>query len=151
MAKPTAEELEPPLGYFNYADSYLYAAKQLVALDLKITHRLAPIYFLYHQAIELYLKAFLRLNKQTLHDIKGHKFVLLARKAAKFGMSFDDEDKLVFELLDSSDVVITARYLRVGLTTRPSMEALDRTCDSVRDLVAIRMKKDGEKIRLFPK
>ncbi len=45
---PTDEELAPPLGFFNYADSYWYAAQQLRNLKLKIPHSGAPIYFLYH-------------------------------------------------------------------------------------------------------
>ena len=148
---PTDEELAPPLGYFNYADSYWYAAQQLEKLNLKIPHARAPVYFLYHQAIELYLKTFQRLKNEKVLAIKGHKIGVLSRKVKKYGVSFDDDHHVVFKLLDSADVVVTARYLKVGFTTRPSIEALDRTCSSVRALVATHMKQAGEKIRLFPK
>ena len=75
----------------------------------------------------------------------------LSRKTQKFGLSFDDEDILIFGLLDSSDVVITARYLKVGFYNRPFIEGLERTCKSVRDLVATQMMQAGQTIRPFPR
>lgn len=75
----------------------------------------------------------------------------LSRKTQQFGLSFDDEDILIFGLLDSSDVVITARYLKVGFYNRPSIEGLERTCKSVRDLVATQMMQAGQTIRPFPR
>ena len=150
MEKPTEEELAPPIGFFLYADSYWLGAKALLRLDLVVPHSTAPVYFLYHQAIELYLKAFLRLKDHTVAAIKGHRIIPLSKKVRKLGLDFDDDDIEIFGLLDSSDVVTTSRYLRVGFYSRPSLEGLERTCKSVRDLVAREMKLAGIRVRPLP-
>ena len=151
MTPPTEEELAPPIGFFLYADSYWLSARSLSNLNLRTPHATAPVYFLYHQAVELYLKACLRLHGQKVLDIKGHKILPLSRKTQKFGLSFGDEDLVIFGLLDSSEVVMTARYLKVGFYSRPSIEGLERTCKSIRDLVATQMKQAGLSIRPFPR
>ncbi len=89
IRRPTEEELAPPIGFFLYGDSYWSSARILDRLQLKITHSTAPIYFLYHQALELYFKSYLRLHDQTISEIKGHKILPLSRKAEKFGLKFE--------------------------------------------------------------
>lgn len=149
--EPTPEELAPSLGYFNFADLYWYAAQQLHKLKLRMPFSGSPVYFLYHQTVELYLKTFLRLKDETLESFKTHHIGKLAQQVRKHGMKFAKEDNKVFQLLDVGDVAINARYMKRGLTTRPSIAALDNTCANVRELVAIEMKKSGHKLRLFPK
>ena len=110
-SKLTEDERASPIGYFNLADSYWASARELNKLNLKTTHPRSPVNFLYHQAIELYLKSCLRLHGRTAQQIRGHRIVPLANRTNKYGLSFDDEDLEIFELLDSANVVINARYL----------------------------------------
>ena len=147
----TEEERASPIGFFLYGDSYLYSAKELKRLDLRCTHPHAPIYFLYHQSIELYLKAFLRQKGQLVRDIRGHKLVPLAEKAMSFGITIEGSDMYVFELLDYAHIAITARYLRVGPSKRPQLQDLDHTCDNVRSIIATEMRRAGHLLRPFPK
>ncbi len=143
----TEDERAPPIGYFNFADSYWVSARELNKLNLKTTHPKSPVNFLYHQAIELYLKSCLRLHGRTVEQIKGHRIAKLMHQTKKYGISFDDEDMEIFELLDSANVVINARYLRVDCYSQPSVEGLDKTCSNIRDLVAIQMKANGLPVR----
>jgi HEPN domain-containing protein len=147
MAELTPEERSTPIGFFNFADSYWAAASGLHDLKLKSTHRDSPTTFLYHQAIELYLKSFLRLKDVKVADLFGHKIVPLSKRTKKFGLSFDDEDLEVFGLLDSSNSVITARYLQTGFSTCASIEALERTCKSIREAISVHMKQAGLPVR----
>jgi len=147
MDEVAPEECNTPIGFFNFADSYWVAARALHGLKLKSTHPDSPTTFLYHQSIELYLKSFLLLRGVKVADIFGHKIVHLANRTMKLGLSFDDEDLEVFGLLDSSNSVITARYLHVGFFTRASIEALDRTCKNIRGLISTEMKASGIPVR----
>jgi hypothetical protein len=66
-----------PLGFFNLAESYWSAAGALENAKLKTTHPNSPISFLYYHAIELYLKAFLRLHGHSAKELRSKKFTAL--------------------------------------------------------------------------
>ena len=51
-----------PEGLFNTARSYWHSGARLSTADLKVTHPHAPVTFLLCHAVELYLKAYLRLS-----------------------------------------------------------------------------------------
>ena len=56
------EDRTTPLGLFNYARSYWQSGVRLHEARAKVTHPHAPVTLLLAHAIELYLKAFLRLR-----------------------------------------------------------------------------------------
>ena len=65
--------------------------------------RIAPVTMLLAHAVELYLKAFLRLHGVTLKRLAGrkfgHNFKKLAAKAEAEGLTLDDEDSDVMTIL----------------------------------------------------
>lgn len=122
-----------PTGLYHYAVSYHAAAGAVAASGLKATHPEAPITFNYYHAIELYLKAFLRLNGLSVKQLSrvGHNIQRLAEMAKAQGMFFEDEDDDVIAHM-THDNVIGARYIKTGAFRRATIEALERTCNSFR-------------------
>ena len=59
-----------PLGLFNYARSYWQSGVLLHDARAKVTHPNAPVTLLLAHAIELYLKAFLRLRGVGIDESK---------------------------------------------------------------------------------
>jgi hypothetical protein len=62
----TDDDRTTPLGLFNYARSYWQSAVLLHDARARVTHPDAPVTLLLAHAIELYLKAFLRLRGLAL-------------------------------------------------------------------------------------
>jgi hypothetical protein len=151
MRKDNVEDRSSPLGLFNTAESYWQAGMALGTANLRTTHPSAPISFLYYHAIELYLKAYLKLNGYTSDQLRsrkfGHRICCLSEKSAEFGLRFDDEDNAVFSLIATTDAVIRSRYIETGYFTWPANEALQRTCKSLRVSVGQALKKENLPIR----
>jgi HEPN domain-containing protein len=157
LPKPTDEELadeekrSTAVGFFNFAETYRTAARTLRGSRAKSTHKESPIRHAYYHAIELYLKAYLRGKSIHPYDLRvkfRHGVGALSKKAAEFGLEFDDEDIEVFELMTDTDAVIRSRYISAGYFTWPDIAALDRTCNSLRQSVAASLKKSGHFVRL---
>lgn len=140
-----------PLGLYHYAVSYHEAARALAKIKTKTTHPESPIYFLHYHAVELYLKAFLRLQGISVAELAskkfGHKTDRLSNRASEFGLPLYDEDIEVLRLMAETDTVIRSRYLVTGYFTMPALEALDRTCQSLRESVRDAIKKSGTFVR----
>jgi hypothetical protein len=123
MARKTPEEiaeenrLTSEVGLFNYADSYLSCAKQLINSPPPYLRFTAPIEYLLFHAAELYLKSYLRQKGEDLDALKklSHYYQRMFDKAAKFGMNLPPEIYNLFEFLDQTDAVIENRYIRTGL------------------------------------
>lgn len=140
-------------GLFNLAHSYWRSAVALQKVKVKATHPDNPIWFLYIHAVELYLKSFLRAQDVTVADLRkqySHRVGDLAGAAQEKGLQFDDEDEIVLKLITELDLT-TLRYLKTGSFTRPTHEALDRTCNSIHESVAEVLKAQGNSVRQFPK
>lgn len=148
----TDEQRTTPIGLFNFAESYWQAAVALDKAKLTSTHPHSPVSFLYYHAIELYLKSFLRLHGHTPSELQqkfGHSTRRLKNRAAKLGLTFDDEDITVLSKMSKSDVLIRARYIQTGpICDWPALEALNRTCRSLRQLVGAELRKQGIHVRL---
>jgi hypothetical protein len=142
-----AEQRTTPLGFFNTGDSYWHAAAALDKLKLETTHPNSPVYFLYYHAIELYLKAFLRLHGHTMKELSsrkfGHRTCCLTERAAQLGLFFMDEDLQVFSLMATTDAVIRSRYIQTGAFHWPTIEALHRVCESIREPIGQALKQKG--------
>jgi hypothetical protein len=149
-SRPNDDDRTSPLGLFNYARSYRGSAEHLNASRLEVTHAEAPVTFLFYHAIELYLKAFLRLHGKTVEELRkalGHKVADLAGAAAKHGLSLDDEDAEVIGTMADADVVIRSRYIVTGVLSRPTEEALSRTCKSLDAKVSAALALGGVPVR----
>jgi len=152
MAK-AENQLTTPLGLFNFAESYCLSARALSRMRVRATHRASPIFFLYFHAIELYLKSYLRLQGHTAKELRnkfGHKICCLYDLALGHGLGMEDEDGQVISLLCTTTIVIDARYIRTGLFTTPTFEALDRACLSLRQSVGESLRAKGLPVQLLP-
>jgi hypothetical protein len=151
MQKDDVDDRSPPIGLFNTAESYWQAGIALGTANLRTTHPNAPISFLYYHAIELYLKAYLKLNGYTSDQLRsrkfGHRICCLSEKSAECGLRFEDEDNAVFSLIATTDAVIRSRYFERGYFTWPANEALQRTCKSLRTSVGQALKKENVPVR----
>lgn len=141
-----------PFGLFNFAHSYWRSAAALRTIKVQATHPDDPAWFLFCHAIELFLKAFMRAQGTSVKELRdkyGHNVVKLAKAAEKAGLHFDDEDRDVITLMDRMGI-LTLRYIRTGAFTRPTLEALDRTCKSFHRSTADLLRSQGHKVRIYP-
>ena len=143
-------ERTTPEGIFNYADSYLKAASALRKSDTRATHPDAPIRFLCFHAIELFLKSFLLSKGYKVQDLKSHKFghkiSCLANSAVELGVRFTDNDHQIFSWMSETDVIMESRYIVTGYRREPDYETIEKTCNSVREIIARSLQADGRRI-----
>src|SRR3954471_22090948 len=82
-----------PIGWFLFAESYLVCANALRRAPPNGLRFDAPIRYLLFHAMELYLKAFLRLKgfdeTQLMSRVLGHNQVALAELAQEQGLTID--------------------------------------------------------------
>jgi hypothetical protein len=139
----------PPIGLFNFAASYRAAADLLAKEAFKATHPGDPISFLYYHAIELYLKAFLHLQKVSIFKLSGisHDFIKLRVRFQHKGLVIDSKTHEILELLTESDAWGTARYLDVGMLAVPDIEELGRACQRLHKPVGEALAAAGPPVR----
>jgi HEPN domain-containing protein len=139
-----------PLGLFNYARSYWQSGVQLHKSKPNISHPDAPVTLLLAHAIELYLKAFLRLRGLSVGEVKsdfGHNFRKLIREASDRGLPIDEEDEDVASMLTEQETIRTSRYIETGYYQRPGLAALSRTCKSLDEAVLAALRDSGVSAR----
>ena len=146
------QERTTSIGLFNFAESYWQAANALNKVQLKSTHPDSPVAFLYYHAIELYLKAFLRMHGHRPFELAswkfGHSTHRLKNRAEKLGLTFNNEDLEVLSLMATTDAVNRSRYIQTGYFRWPAPGVLDRTCKSLRKSVGSKLREKGITVRL---
>ncbi len=151
-----------PIGTFNYAHSFLGAAKALDRLEWedRETHSDSPAEFLYWHSIELFLKAYLLLDGMELRKLRsrdyGHNITALATEAIKRGLILSDKDQELLSFMPSTEDMIDLRYLKVGVRTVPDFEEIEETCGNLYREVGLQIQKRGISIgfhasRIAPK
>lgn len=110
---------ETPLAWFNLAHAYLHDAATLNAAPKpKVGHYEAPVRFVYVHAIELFLKAYLRLHgldDATLASRRySHHLDRLANEAEKRGLLISRRVRRICNAAADLDDPITARYIKTG-------------------------------------
>jgi hypothetical protein len=126
------------IGLFNYAHSYAQSAVALEEIEPEVSHANAPVHFLYFHAIELYLKSCLVACGDDLEDLRkqfGHKVRPLADRAKLYELTLRVGDEAVIDLMDKTDNVISARYIRLGVHTRLPVIAYFDICYSIHDQI----------------
>ncbi len=75
------DERTNSMGLFNVDEAYRLSAEELRKARVDAGHAEHPIRFLYYHAVELYLKALLRLRHdvETIREDYGHKPLRLVR------------------------------------------------------------------------
>src|SRR5436190_19491218 len=102
----------PPIGLFNFAESYRIAADILAHQHAKELRFDSPIRYLFYHSIELYMKAFLRSGGLTMQDIKerlGHRFSRMRAECMSSGLAFDTSELAILDYI--GDDYMEARYL----------------------------------------
>jgi hypothetical protein len=109
------------LGYLNYAVSYHAAADLVFSEGIEATHPDAPTIFLYGQAAELYLKAFLRLNGDSSTRLWwiGHDLRRLKSRAAQRNLRLGEAEDTVLDWMAETNALERARYHETGSTWQP--------------------------------
>jgi hypothetical protein len=144
------EQRTTPQGLFTFAESYSQAANHLQDADLKTPHPSLPVNFLYYHAIELYLKAFLRLHGHTLKELRNlsHSTRDLQTRSQQLGLLFDEATTETFSLMAANPAILF-RYVRTGGYRWPTHDSLNRTCENLRQSIGDELRKSGVYVRLF--
>jgi hypothetical protein len=121
-----------PLSYLNYAVSYHAAADLVCSEPIEAAHPDAPATFLYCQAAELYLKAFLRLKGHSAARLRwmGHDLGRLARRAGRRGLRLGEPESTVLDWMVATEAWESARYLKTGATSRLPGTLIPNGCSS---------------------
>ena len=137
-----------PIGFYNFAWSYHAAADLICEHELRATHPNAPVMFLYYHAIELYLKSFLRFHGVSAKRLQsiGHDYKRLLSRALKCGLVLGATENEVLNMLDG-EIWSRARYLEIGYLSVPSLDALSRTSQTLREQVGKVLSDAGEPVR----
>jgi len=139
-----------PEGHFHIAESYFLNARRLRTFK-HVGHTDHGVRLMYYTALEVYLKAFLRFCGLSTRELAGrdlgHRYCCILERAGDFGFDVDEEDKAVLYYLSYSDERERVRYIETGSATWIDLDALDRTCWSVRELVFDRLKAAGLPVR----
>ena len=146
-AKRTASIGEAPIGYLRLAWSYLRAA-EVVALAqaesaVTLQHSSSPIAFLVGQAIELFLKSFLRHKGYIASNLSSNKFghkleVLLSEcRSNGFGLNFSSNEDENFKRLAEmhSGKNFESRYLKTGSGTDIDLSVIFGLARGIMDLL----------------
>ena len=143
------DDVTTAIGLYHYGLSYQRAADALGEIKLRSTHPHAPRSFLYYHAIELYMKAFLRNSGLSVSYLKslGHNVSKLKAKYVEHGGFLMDEDIEVLRLMQAGNSPMRSRYIETGLLLAPSLEALNRTAESLGETVFLALKKLGQPVR----
>jgi hypothetical protein len=143
-----------PTGMYNVADAYLISARTLGAARLKHGFAKKPVWFLYFHSVELYLKAFLRLQRLTVEQLSrrpfGHDINALGMRAKELGLVLDAEDDELFRIMGSTDVMIRARYNRTGKAIIVNFHHLDVAAEHLHDEVGAALRRSGQTTRPLP-
>lgn len=122
------DERTNAMGLLSFAHSYWEAAVVLQNTPREAVHRDSPRDYLYYHAIELYLKAYLRLKGRSVAQLRkiGHGIDKLHAAAVEAGLTDDPEDRAVIACI--GDNYLPSRYIRTGAFRRPTPEALWGVC-----------------------
>jgi hypothetical protein len=150
----TEEDRTNEVGLFNVAESYWRSGAALHGLKVDASHayKHKPVEFLYVQAVELYLKSFLRGHGLSARELKtryyGHRVDHLSEKAISLGLPVTHDDRDTIDEIVRADAIIGSRYIRTGSVKSLSVDALDRTCRSLRENVVVALKEKGTPVRI---
>jgi hypothetical protein len=116
---------------------------------LNVTHPVAPITLLLAHSVELYIKAFLRLQGLSVNDLKtgfGHDFRTLVEEVQAHGLHFGDDDKAMAAILTEQESIRRSRCIETELYTKPSLRAMSATCKSLDRSVAAALAQAGHRV-----
>jgi hypothetical protein len=116
----------------------------------KVTHPDAPVTLLLAHAIELHLKAFLRLREVGTEEVKtsfGHDFKKLVEEASSRGLSLGKEEINIAAILTEQESIRRSRYIETGYYQQPGLAALSRACQGLDQSVSAALRDTGMTIQ----
>jgi hypothetical protein len=136
------------LGGDHYAASYHAAADLVYSEGIEATHPDAPATFLYCQAAELYLKAFLRLKGDSAARLWliGHDLRRLSSRAARRGLRLGEVETKVLGWMTSTKAWESARYLETGPTWRLRGTLVPNGCSRLKATVIEEFRRAGQPV-----
>ena len=128
--------------------SYHAAADLVCSEGIEATHPDAPTTFLYSQAVELYLKAFLRLKDDSTARLWaiGHNLRKLKSRAAKGGLRLGKAESEVLDWMVATKVWQRARYLETGSTWMLRGTLVRDGCSSLKATVIDEFRRAGQPV-----
>src|SRR5262249_22539240 len=112
----------------------------------------APTTFLYYQASELYLKAFLRLKGDSARRLwwLGHNVQKLRSRAIRRGLVLGQPENDVLDWMEQTEAWNRSRYIETGSTWRPApRDLIQMGCSNIRTAVAAAFQEAGHVVRLM--
>ena len=127
------------IGFYNQAYSYWKAGDFLRTAKLQTPVADMPVTFLYCQAIEVLLKAYLLANGYKIAVIRkefGHHVHQLQLEAKKHGLVLNETNTDVIRYIDETNEGMEARYHRNRLVPNIDLvSALNETLVELREIV----------------
>ena len=149
MVQPNNNDRTNSTGLFNTAEAFRLSAMALQNAKVDSGHAVKPILFCYYHALELYLKALLRLEHSAaaLRSREfGHDIQALMTEAERLGLVLAAEDRDVLSEIDI-EAMLEVRYIRTGSKSL-QLGNKRRTCERVRDSVGALLHKADVQVRL---
>ena len=139
---PAKREDTLPIGMFLWGDAYLQAARIMRGyMDERWSH---PVYFLDSQAIELFLKSYLRTQGFSEDELKTRKWRhgltglwegCVAKGLPAYQKFGGNCCTCLIDMLDASIKEHEYRYLRTGSKSEPTIDSVDTVARGLRDVI----------------
>lgn len=131
------EPMPTAANFCHFGLTYHLCAKQLEDNPPHGIQFDAPARHLYYHSIELFLKAHLISNGDTMEDLEGlgHDLCELYRRAVQRGLAHSEYVESVIDLARESSQQMLARYIRAGVMTRPHLVHLGQVSAELHDHV----------------
>ena len=127
---------------FDQAEAYWLSAVALESAKVKSDLSSQPIRALYYRAVELYLKAYLRIHGHSLDELEGkfqRDFRRIRKRCESLGLEFADRDAATIEYFVRTPLSIRAKYSTTSYYSAPAPEALNGLCRTLRRCVATKL------------
>jgi hypothetical protein len=132
--------------------AFIGACKEAAWLPIQLvaTASTGLLHSAHAHAIELYLKAFLRLRGFGPEEVKssfGHDFKKLVDEASSRGLSLGKEEIDIAAILTEQESIRRSRYIETGYYQQPGLPALSRTCQGLDQSVSAALRDAGLSIQ----
>jgi hypothetical protein len=146
---------ETPLAWFHVAHAYLHTAAVLNAAPKpKGGFYESPVRFLYFHAIELFLKAFLRLkgmeDAELANRAFSHQLAILPDEAERQGLLIGKRVRLVCDAARDFDKPLQTRYIKTGAKSELPTTRLHEAARDLQGRVAQALRSSGIATRQLP-
>jgi len=129
---------------FDQAEAYRRSAAALQVADVQSVFSGLPIFNLYAHAVELYLKALLRIHGHPLEELEGkyrNDFRRIKKRAEVYGLRFAGSDKVAMEYFIRTPLAVRLKYSSTRYYAAPTADELNDLCHTLRDYIGAEITK----------